>query len=254
MNLHSLVFSPTGGTRKVADALCAGFSLPVHTIDLCDRNFDFSSLSFAPQDICVFSVPSFGGRVPGPAAQRMAAILGGGALAVLLVSYGNRAFDDTLIEMKDLTQKAGFRCIAAVAAVAEHSIARCYASGRPDKADVQELTGFGRQIFDAVQNAQPNHELCVPGNHPYRTFGGVGIVPMPDVTCTACGTCAALCPTGAISVQDPARVDASLCISCMRCVSVCPTHGRHAEPEKLEATEKKLAKLCADRKSNALFL
>lgn len=254
MNLHSLVFSPTGGTRKAADALCAGFSLPVHTIDLCDRNLDFSSFSFTSQDLCVFSVPSFGGRVPGPAARRMAAMQGCGAMAVLLAVYGNRAFDDTLLEMKDLTEKAGFRCIAAVAAVAEHSIARCYASGRPDKTDVQELAGFGRQIFDAVQNNQLPPELHIPGNHPYRTFGGVGIIPMPDESCTSCGTCAGLCPTGAISAHNPAQVDGGLCISCMRCVSVCPTSSRHVQPEKITATEKKLAKLCADRKSNAFFL
>lgn len=254
MNLYSLIFSPTGGTKKAADALCAGFSLPVHTIDLCDAKNDFSSLHFTPQDLCIFAVPSFGGRVPGPAAQRMAAVQGGGAMAVLLVAYGNRAFDDTLIEMKDLAEKAGFRCVAAVAAVAEHSIARCYAAGRPDEDDVWELSGYGSRIFSAVESNSLSAELRVPGNRPYRSFGGVGMIPMPDADCTGCGTCAALCPTGAISAQDPARVDASLCISCMRCVAVCPNHGRRAEPEKVAATEQKLAKLCADRKSNALFL
>lgn len=254
MKLYSLIFSPTGGTKKAADALCAGFSLPVHTIDLCDAKFDFSSLIFTPQDLCVFSVPSFGGRVPAPAARRIAAMQGGGAMAVLLAVYGNRAFDDTLIEMKDLAEQAGFRCVAAVAAVAEHSIARCYAAGRPDEDDLRELSGYGSRILSAVQSNPLSAELKVPGNRPYRAFGGVGMIPMPDADCTGCGTCAALCPTGAISAQDPARVDASLCISCMRCVSVCPTHGRHAEPEKVAATEQKLAKLCADPKSNALFL
>ena len=254
MNLYSLVFSPTGGTRKAADALCAGFSMPVHSIDLSDVKFDFSSLRFAPQDVCVFSVPSFGGRVPAPAAQRMAAVQGGGALAVLLVAYGNRAFDDTLMEMKDLTEKAGFRCAAAVAAVTEHSIARCYAAGRPDEADAQELTRYGSRIFAAIQGNALPAELHVPGNRPYRAFGGVGMIPMPNDTCTGCGTCAALCPTGAISAQDPSKVNPDLCISCMRCVAVCPTHGRQAEPEKVAATEQKLAKLCSDRKTNELFL
>lgn len=254
MNLYSLVFSPTGGTKKAAEALCAGFPLPVRPIDLSDAKFDFASLRFTPQDICVFSVPSFGGRVPGPAAQRMAAVQGGGALAVLLVAYGNRAFDDTLIEMKDLAEKAGFRCAAAVAAVTEHSIARCYAAGRPDEADTQELARYGGRIFAAVQSNTLPTELTVPGNRPYRAFGGVGMIPLPDDTCTGCGTCAALCPTGAISAQDPAKVNADLCISCMRCVAVCPTHGRHAEPEKVAATEQKLAKLCSDRKENELFL
>lgn len=254
MKLYNILFSPTGGTRKAADALCAGFGLPVHTIDLCDRSVEFSTLSFTPQDICVFSVPSFGGRVPAPAAQRMAAMQGGGARAVLVAVYGNRAIDDTLIEMKDLAEKAGFRCAAAVSAVAEHSIARCYAAGRPDEDDRAELTAFGKDIARKLEDTAGVGELEVPGNRPYRNFGGVGMIPMPGAACTGCGTCAALCPTGAISAQDPRQVDAALCISCMRCVAVCPEHDRHAEPEKIAATEAKLAPLCSDRKANQLFL
>ena len=254
MKLYNIFFSPTGGTKKAADALCAGFSLSVQTVDLCDRNADFSAYHFTPQDICVFAVPSFGGRVPAPAAQRMAAMQGGGALAVLEAVYGNRAIDDTLIEMKDLAEKAGFRCIAAVSVVAEHSIARCYAAGRPDRADMAELTDFGRAIARKLESRSLPDDLQVPGNRPYRNFGGVGMIPMPGNACTGCGACARLCPTGAISAQDPRQVDGTLCISCMRCVAVCPEHDRHAEAEKVASTEAKLAKLCADRKANALFL
>ncbi len=254
MNLYQLDFSPTGGTKKAADALCAGFGLPVSRIDLCNSQTNFSSLSFSRQDLCVFGVPSFGGRVPAPAAQRMAAMRGNGALAVLLVAYGNRAFDDTLIEMKDLAQKAGFRCVAAVTAIAEHSIARCYAAGRPDASDAKELKDFGKNILAHIKDDSLPEDLAVPGNRPYRAFGGVGMIPMPDASCTYCGTCAALCPTRAISISDPAQVDAARCISCMRCVSVCPEHARHADAAKVAATETKLAKLCADHKINELFL
>lgn len=254
MKLYNIVFSPTGGTRKVADALCAGFSLPVQMIDLCDRNLDFSSFHFEPGDICVISVPSFGGRVPVTAAQRMAAMRGSGAWAVLVAVYGNRAIDDTLIEMKDLVTAAGFRCGAAVSAVAEHSIARCYAAGRPDNSDTAELTEFGQAIAKKLNSESACSDAEVPGNRPYRNFGGVGMIPMPGDTCTGCGSCAALCPTGAISDQDPRQVDTVLCISCMRCVAVCPEHDRHAEAAKVAATEAKLAKLCADRKPNELFL
>ena len=254
MNLYSLVFSPTGGTQKASDALCAGLDLPVHKVDLCDSRSDYSSLAFSKEDICVFSVPSFGGRVPVPAAQRIACMHGNGALAVLLVVYGNRAFDDTFAEMMDLAEAAGFRCVAGAAAIAEHSIAHCYATGRPDEKDIAELKTFGRQIMQKLQTGSLAAVPKFPGHRPYRAFGGVGMIPMPDASCMACGTCASLCPTGAISTQNPAEVDSNLCISCMRCVAVCPTHSRRAEPEKVAATEQKLSKLCSDRKANELFL
>lgn len=51
MNLYSLVFSPTGGTQKASDALCAGLDLPVHKVDLCDSRSDYSSLVFSKEDI-----------------------------------------------------------------------------------------------------------------------------------------------------------------------------------------------------------
>ena len=73
--------------------------------------------------MAVIAVPSYGGRVPGTAAGRLGAIRGNGARAVLVCVYGNRAYEDTLVELQDIAKQAGFRVTAAVAAVAEHSIA-----------------------------------------------------------------------------------------------------------------------------------
>ena len=67
------------------------------------------------------AVPSYGGRVPEIAVSRLKQMKGNGARAVLLVVYGNREYEDTLLELSDVMEAAGFSPVAAVAAVAEHS-------------------------------------------------------------------------------------------------------------------------------------
>ncbi|MCK4466924.1 MAG: 4Fe-4S binding protein [Desulfobacterales bacterium] len=41
-------------------------------------------------------------------------------------------------------------------------------------------------------------------------------------SCVGCGTCVDVCPTGAISVEEIARVDPKRCIGCGCCVDQCP--------------------------------
>ena len=145
MKITQLLFSPTGGTQKAADLLAHALSDSVQTVDLCDSQAHFSEVSLASDDLALIAVPSYGGRVPAAAIQRLAAVHGNGAPAILMVVYGNRAFEDTMVELEDATKQAGFRIVAGVAAVAEHSIVREFAAGRPD-----------------AQEPSPAYRLCCP--------------------------------------------------------------------------------------------
>ena len=118
MRIYQILFSPTGGTKKAAAPFAEVFGREVSTIDLTDASMDFSRISLDKEDICIVAVPSFGGRVPAIAAERLERIRANGAMAILVVVYGNRAYDDTLLELKTCLKRAGFRCAAAVAAVA----------------------------------------------------------------------------------------------------------------------------------------
>lgn len=251
MNVYEIYFSPTGGTRKCADLLAGALGGPVVPVDVTLPGAALPTLT--PEDVAVLAVPSYGGRVPAVASQRLAALQGGGARAVLLCVYGNRAYEDTLVELQDTAEKAGFRAVAGVTAVAEHSIARQFAAGRPDTADAEQLAAFGKEIAEKLQ-AGTDTAPALPGNRPYKKAGGTGLVPKPTGDCTSCGRCARECPTRAIDPQNPKRVDNSACISCMRCVAVCPQQARKVNGVLLGAVGLALKKVCSDRKACEIFL
>ena len=154
MGVVQIVFSPTGGTKKVADVITSEWGQPVRTVDLSDAEADFDSVSLEKGDVAVIAVPSFGGRVPAPAAERLKKIHGNQAFAVLVCVYGNRAYEDTLVELSDAAQESGFQVAAGIAAIAEHSIMHQYAAGRPDENDQKELREFAAKIWKKIEEKQ----------------------------------------------------------------------------------------------------
>ena len=253
MKLYDIVFSPTGGTKKVSALLTGTLDGEIITVDLTDSKQNFRMVHLTQEDAAVISVPSYGGRVPAVAVERLTKLNGQGARAVLVCVYGNRAYEDTLVELEDAAKQAGFRVIAAVAAVAEHSIVRQFAAGRPDARDAKQLSDFAQQIR-AKLSVSDTSEPAIPGSRPYKKAGGAGMVPKPTKECTKCGVCAAECPVQAIDKENPKKVDEKACISCMRCTSICPHSARKVNPVMLSAASLMLKKVCSERKDCELFL
>lgn len=254
MKYVQIVFSPTGGTLKAAKIVAEEWDESAEIIDLTDPNKDFSEYCFDKNDIVLIAMPSYGGRVPATAAERLGKIKGNGAKCTLLCVYGNRAYEDTLAEMEDTAKKCGFDVRAAIAAVAEHSIMRQYAAGRPDATDIKNLKEFSKIALEKMQDEKSDGGLKLVGNRPYKKTSGGGLTPKADKNCVKCGTCAKKCPVGAISAENIETADSKKCISCMRCVKECPHAARSVSKVMVSAASLALKKACSQRKECELHI
>lgn len=271
MTLHKFVFSPTGGTKKAADFLCQNWAGKENNIDLTTGTIPRGD--FEPGDLAVFALPVYGGRLLPAAVNRLQTLKGNKTPAVALVVYGNRAYEDALLELKNTVNSLDFRCIGAVAAVARHSIVDSIASFRPDLQDSAQLSAFFDKIqdkirtlsspgtqspekrgLDSLTGTDKTLDFYVPGNFPYKEINPVQLVPELTGDCSFCGVCARRCPVKAISPENYAQVDSKKCIFCMRCLRICTRNARSLPPEKLQPLAARLEKLCSDRKENELFL
>lgn len=253
MSIYSIYFSPTGGVKKVADILSSEFQVDNY-IDLSNPKFDSYHTQFQKKDICFISLPVFGGRVVPTAIERLKQMNADETLAIVTVVFGNRAYDDALLEATKETEKCGFDVVAAIAAIAEHSIVRDFGAARPDTTDKKELLHYSISIKEKINRNGPINKLEIPGNQPYLEFKPVPLKPKAGKSCTKCGACAEQCPVNAIPYYKPESTNNDKCISCMRCMAVCPVNARKLNRVMVSVTKQALKKLCSDRKPNELYI
>ena len=251
MKFYNIFFSPTGGTKKVADIVAKGTKLNAEEIDLIKEPDKLMKVNFEKEDLCLVVVPSYGGRIPLVITDMFRNVKADGTKAILVAVFGNRAIDDTLLELQDVLEASGFVCIAGMEAVAEHSLMHQFGTGRPDQQDERELLEFAEKI---MKNIETQDKPEFPGNRPYREYGGVPLKPVANGKCTSCGLCAKECPADAISLDNPKLTDKDKCISCMHCVAICPKKARNCNKFISFIAGKKMKKVCSGRKENKLYL
>lgn len=224
--LSKIYFSATSTTARCVDAVASAIGIaPGITINLADHQLD-DMPAFMQNDAVIFASPVYGGRIPDLAAQKLKGIKGNGARAIAMVVYGNRDYDDALLELTDILVGNGFKIVAAAAFIGQHSIFPKVATARPDESDLQKLAEFGRLCRNVLEKAS-FPELNIKGGRPYKKYGGVPVRPAGNQSrCKACGRCVELCPAMAIDMASLWISDAAKCISCGRCIQVCPHQAR----------------------------
>lgn len=249
--LLTACFSPTGATGKVAGAVAEGIAYPNEGLDLSAA---VEAADIGADTLLLAAVPVYGGRVPAVALERLSRLRGCGQSAVAVVVYGNREFEDALLELKNALEGMNFQVAAAAAFIGEHSIVRSIAAGRPDGADLELARRFGMDAAGKLASHDIPPAVQVPGNVPYREFKGLLAHPKAGASCVRCGTCARMCPVGAIPVEHPETTDTEKCITCMRCAAICPQGARALPAPALLASKTMLSIKAAGYKIPQTFL
>ena len=245
-SVWAVYFSGTGTTEKVVTTLAKDLA---QSLNASYQTFCFNlpqsregELAFGPQDLVVFGVPVYAGRVPNlllPHIQNK--VKGQNTPAVPVVLYGNRNFDDGLMELRNVLFQNGFRPFAAGAFVGEHSFSKILGAGRPDSEDMALAAQLAEKAAQLAKDmAQPpEHPAAVEGcdpirpNYTPRDRHGEPIKdflkakPVTDLTkCVHCGLCARICPMGSIDPNDVSNV-VGKCIKCCACVKKCPVGAKY---------------------------
>lgn len=236
MGLAKLVyFSPTGTTKAVAYGIARGLNASsTELIDITKPEARIEPLQASGNELLVVAVPVYMGRVPALLTEWLQSIKADNVPTVCVVVYGNRAYDNALLELKNMLQDCGCIPIAGAAFIGEHSFSSSetpVALGRPNKDDLGCAETFGQQIHEKVQSISSISHLSsvsVPGNHPYG-----GVTKLWDVDfiavasiCTQCGVCADVCPVGATDSLHSEIIDQEKCITCCACIKNCPQSAR----------------------------
>ncbi|MDK2867330.1 MAG: hypothetical protein PWP38_1645 [Clostridiales bacterium] len=253
---HILYFSPTGTTEKIVTAIANGINAPIETINLTQLQArqQFQAAEFGENDTVIVGAPVYSGRIPAFFLEAITAIKGHNARVIPVVVYGNRDYDDALLELKDFFESRGFTTLAAGAFIGEHSFTSAVAEGRPDRDDLETAHQFGQTIA-ANMAAFQKRPLSVKGHDPYRQNPPAApMAPETNDTCNACGICADNCPVEAIDFKDYSIADSTKCIRCCSCIKKCPQGAKAFTQAPIKAIQQKLIDNFSTRREPELFL
>jgi len=240
--INLMYFSATGTTKKVVSKIGKCIAEKDGEMDL--REIDFTlpkaredGIVFSEDDVVIVGVPVYAGRVPNVLLKYLNTVKGNDTLAAAVVVYGNRNYDDALIELRDILNSNGFKVIAAAAFIGEHAFSYTLAKGRPDERDMELASIFADKLYEKIASEGDVETVKVKGNIPYRKYympkdenGNPQdirkVKPKTKDSCTDCKLCANVCPMGSIDYDDVSILN-GICIKCNACVKRCPVQAKY---------------------------
>jgi len=245
--INTMYFSATDTTQKVVSGIARRISenfdrdTSISSIDFTFPKVRTEPVAFTKDDVVIIGVPVYAGRVPNILLKYLNSVIGNGALAIAVVVYGNRNYDDALIELKDILELNGFKVIAGGAFIGEHSFSKILAQNRPDENDMAIVSDFANQIYRKLTTQDEVANIAVNGNRPYRKYYVPRnnsdqptdirkVTPKTSSNCTDCKICVNVCPMGSIDYDNPAKLN-GICIKCGACIKRCPANAKYYDDE-----------------------
>jgi ferredoxin/flavodoxin len=256
-------FSPTGTTRTVVEAIAKGIhSDKLEFTDVTRPEARKKGLITTENEVLVIGVPVYMGRVPALLEEWLYSIEAHHTPTVCVVVYGNRAYENALLELKNFMIERGGVPVASAAFIGEHSFSDLetpLAQGRPDANDLYTAETFGWKIREKLASTPGVLQISnvvVPGSYPYggvTTLWDVDFIAVND-RCIHCGLCADECPMGAIDADDSGVIDRVKCITCCSCIKKCPQHARAMKPGPVKDAQQRLHTLFPEPKMPEYYL
>lgn len=254
-SVRQVYFSATGTTKKIVQGIAGCFSGKKTAHDLLKKPLN-QDLSCAANDLLIVGMPVYSGRISPVPMKALQHLKGEGTPVIAVVVYGNRDYDDALLELKDTLENNGFSVVGAAAFIGQHAIFPDVARDRPDSADMKRVADFACDCAAKLESAtEPAWKpVTVRGNFPYREANPVPFTPATDDACIVCGACSSVCPVQAISAEDPRMEMNDDCIACGACVTACPQERRYFRGPEYETTAAAFARKYNHRLEPEIFL
>ena len=245
--VKGVYFSGTGTTEKIvnfcASKIANDTNLDLEIIDFTKPENRREPLVFSKEDMVVFGMPVIAGRVQNLMLKYLNKIEGGHAICMPVVLYGNRNFDDGLIELRDILEERGLKCLCAGAFVGEHSFSKVLGAGRPDREDFKLAEELALKFIEISKKIEegwvPEAHVLVPGfEKPYREYykpkdrygNHIDIRKVKPKTdknkCQDCKLCVTICPLGSIDYEDVSKIE-GICMKCCGCIKKCPNGAKY---------------------------
>lgn len=245
MSIYGIYFSCTNNSKKVVEAMAKTLDSQAIIYDVTTKALNVDT--FTQDDFVIIGAPVYGGKIPAICRKRFLAFKGNQTPCVLVATYGNRHYDDALVEMQDLFENNGFIVYGACSMVGRHTYGEIQVN-RPNQIDLNEAIEFAKEI--KIRNTKIQSKI--PGNLTDKPNLAKGnFHPLTSDNCIGCMICVNQCPVQAISEDCSTISDA--CISCFRCIRNCPVQAKNMNDEKYLSFAAMFTEKLKERKENEFF-